>query len=317
MPRILLVKTSSLGDVVHNLPVASDIHAAVDGAEIDWVVEEAYAPIARLHGGVRRVIPASVRRWRRGFWRRDVWDEVRAFAAELRTTRYDAVIDTQGLLKSALITRASVGMRYGLDWRASREPLFMFYDRTLHVPHDRHAVERNRSVAAQALDYTLDGHIDYGIAARPRPLTWLPSGAYAVLVHASSADAKLWPESRWIVVANALASRAMHVVLPWGDIGERERSERLAAALPRAIVPPRLSVHDWSAVLAGAACVVGVDTGLTHLAAALGCPTVGIYVATDPARTGLYRCARAVNVGQPGESPGAEAVMSAVERMTA
>src|SRR3954449_9434648 len=182
MPRILLVKTSSLGDIVHNLPVASDIARAVPGAEIDWVVEESMAKLPALHAAVSRTIPVAIRRWRRGALKADTWREIRDFAESLRAAPYDAVIDTQGLLKSALIARAARGRRYGYGWRASREPLFVFYDRTFDVPWNIHAVERNRALAACALAYERPLTIDYGL--RPDASVHADiGGAYATLLH--------------------------------------------------------------------------------------------------------------------------------------
>jgi heptosyltransferase-1 len=312
--RILLVKTSSLGDVVHNLPVASDIAAALPGAAIDWVVEEAYATLAGLHGAVRRVIPVAVRRWRRNPLARGTLAELRGFAHALRSAEYDAIIDTQGLFKSAIVTRIARGKRYGLGWKASREPLFPFYDRTFDVPRALHAVERNRSLAAHALGYT-PGPLNYAIRARPPVFSWLDGSPYAVLIHATSARAKLWPEPRWTALGQALRAGGVRCVLPWGSEEERARSLRLAAAIPDAVTPPKLTLEEVASLLAGAGCTVGVDTGLTHLACALGVVTVGIYVATDPALTGLYGCACAENVGGAHTDVTVEAVVAALGRL--
>jgi len=317
MPKILLVKTSSLGDVVHNLPVASDIRASLPEAEIAWVVEEAFAAIPRLHRAVARVIPVAIRRWRGALWREGVRDEVRRFREALRDTKYDAVIDSQGLLKSALIARTARGWRIGLDWKSAREPLALFYDRTFSVPRAGHAVERNRKLAAQALGYPIPACADYGIRAEPGRFPWLPAERYAVLLHATSASAKLWPEASWRMLGERLVERGMRCVLPWGNDAERERSERLAAAIPDAIVPPMLPLAEVSPLLAGAHAVIGVDTGLTHLGAALGRPTVGIYCATDPAATGLYGSARAANTGAVGRPPGVDHVIGALDRVGA
>lgn len=317
MKKILLVKTSSLGDVVHTLPVASDIRTALPGAEIDWVVEESFAAIPRLHPAVTRVIPVAMRRWRKALWRRQVWDEMRAFLRELRRDGYDAVIDSQGLLKSALITRAARGQRYGLDWASAREPLAVFYDRTFSVPWTLHAVERNRSLAARALGYALLPAPDYGIRAVRQTFPWLKPERYAVLLHAASAVNKLWSEDNWIAIGTQLAQHGVHCVLPWGNAPERARSERLAARLPLTLVPPAVLLADAAALLAGAQAVVGVDTGLTHLAAALGSPTVGVYCATDPAATGIYGCVHALNLGGIGSPPTVDQVVSALERLTA
>jgi heptosyltransferase-1 len=316
MKSILLVKTSSLGDVVHNLPVASDVHRAFPDAAIDWVAEEAFAAVPGAHPALREVLPVAIRRWRSALWRREVRAEIAAFVRRLRERRYDAVIDTQGLLKSALITRMARGVRYGLDRQSSREPLGLFYDRTFNVPWSQHAVERNRALAAKALAYTAAPRVDYGIRARAADLAWLPRQHYAVLLHATSAQGKLWPEARWHELGGYFSRRAMCCVLPWGNAVERARSERLAEHMPAAIVPPSLRLDEVMGLLAGAQAVIGVDTGLTHLAAALGVVTIGLYCATDPVRTGIYGCARGANLGGVGAAPQSADVIRALEQMT-
>jgi heptosyltransferase-1 len=314
MLRILLIKTSSLGDVVHNLPVVADIAAALPGVTIDWVVEEGFAAIPRLHPQVSRVLPVAVRRWRRSSWSAGVRAEVRRFLGELRSESYDAVIDTQGLIKSAWIARAAHGIRHGLDWSSSREPLGWLYDHTHHVPWGQHAVERNRSLAAQALGYALSAPARYGITAATRHFSWLPAAhPHAVLLHATSAERKLWPEARWVELGRVLAARNLVCVLPWGSPAEHLRSQRLAQQIPQAVVPERLELEVLSALLAQASVVIGTDTGLTHLAGALGVPTIGIYCATDPAATGLYACARASHLGGIGLMPEVAAVTAAMD----
>ena len=317
MKKILLVKTSSLGDVIHNLPVASDILAAQPATEIHWAVEEAFAAVPRLHPGVNRVLPVAIRRWRAGWWRGGTYAEIRRFASELKLEAYDAVIDTQGLLKSALVAWGARGRRYGLDFASAREPLAMFYDRTFSVPWTQHAVERNRALAAQALGHAVRDGVEYGIHARGRRFEWLSAGRYAVLAHVTSAAGKLWAEDCWVALGAHLNYRGVRCVLPWGDARERLRSERLAAAIPNAVVPPPLPLDETASLLAGASAVIGVDSGLTHLAAALQSPTVGVYCATDPAATGLYGSARAVNLGGIGTMPAVKEVVAALERLVA
>ena len=317
MKKILLVKTSSLGDVVHNLPVASDIAAIAGETEIHWLVEEPLAVIPRMHPEVKRVITVAVRRWRTTLWRQRTRTEVRTFLHELREHAYDAIIDTQGLLKSAVLALTARGMRFGLDWASAREPLAWFYDRTYSVPWTLHAVQRNRLLAAQALNYALPAAIDYGIRASKRKFAWLPPVRYAVLLHATSATHKLWDEANWLEIGRYLNERDISSVLPWGNADERDRSTRLAERITGAIVPPALQLNEVDALLAGAHAVVGVDTGLTHFATALGTRTVGVFIATDPAATGLYGSPRAVNIGGIGEPPKVNDVIAAVERLIA
>jgi heptosyltransferase-1 len=313
--KILLVKTSSMGDVIHNLPVASDLRAMHPGSEIDWIVEDTFSALPPLHPAVRRVMPVAIRRWRGRFWASRTLDEIRAFVSELRTEAYDAVIDTQGLFKSAVIARCARGLRFGLDWASSREPLGLFYSRTFAVPWTLHAVERNRALASQALGYAVPQRLDYGISASPARLAWLPAGAYAVLVHATSARTKLWPDDRWIELIRRLESTGVRCVLPWGSGEERERAERIAAAVSGALLPPAMSLPEIASLLAGAQACIGLDTGLTHLAGALKVPTIGIYCATDPAATGLFGCARAINLGGIGTPPSTEEVVAALQRL--
>ena len=298
MPRILFVKTSSLGDVVHHCPAVSDAARALEGAQIDWVLEEAFAGVARLHRAVRRVIPLALRRWRRAPWRASVWSEISELRRELRTERYDAVIDTQGLLKSALVSSRAFGTKHGMDRASAREPIAArFYDVAHAVPRALHAVERNRRLTAAALGYSLDAAPEYGLKAAPGA----GNGAYAVLLTMTSRADKLWPEERWIELGRALA---LPVVLPWGSAAERERAERVARGIGQAAgVPQRMAIDALAELLSNAKAVAGLDTGLTHLAAALDVPTVGIYCASDPALTGLYGAPRARNVGAPGKPP--------------
>lgn len=308
--KVLLVKTSSLGDVIHALPVISDIRSASAAERIDWVVEEPLAAVPRLHPGVSNVIPVAIRRWRGGLWRGAIRDEIAASMRTLREQSYDAVVDAQGLFKSALIALAAHGPRYGLDFHSSREPLSLFYHRTFRISWELHAVERNRLLLARTLGYDVPERCDYGIRATPQRFDWLTGGPYAVLLHATSGNYKLWREDNWIELGNVLNSAGVTCVLPWGNPRELARSKRLADRMRMAVVPPLLGLGDLGGLFAGAKCVIGVDTGLTHLAAALGVHTIGIYGATDPAATGIYGCRRAVNIGSINKSPAARDVIA-------
>ncbi len=303
-----------MGDVLHNLPVASDIVRHFPDAKIDWVVEESFAALPLLHPKVDQVIPVAMRRWRKSWLQSR--GEMRATCERLRAQQYDVVIDTQGLLKSAVITRCAPKARCGYGWKSAREPLAsLFYDRTFFVGKNQHAVERNRQLAAQALGYDLDAPADYGIRAPDLALPWCPASPYVALLHATSRDDKLWDESNWIALGSHLARAGMRAVLPWGDEQERARGARLAAAIPGAVCAPRINLNEAAAMLGRARAVAGVDTGLSHLAAALGVPTVGIYTATDPGLTGLYAGKLARNLGGAGSPPRVEEVIAALREM--
>lgn len=317
MRRILLVKTSSLGDVVHNLPVVSDLRSCYPELEIDWAAEESFVDIPALHPAVSEVIPVAFRRWRQSIASADTWREIGELRRRFHSRAYDAVIDTQGLIKSALIARLAPGRRFGLDWSSAREPLRPFYHQTFRVSWSLHAVERNRQLASKALGYKPAPPVIYGIAVPPQDVA-TPDGQpadYAVLLHATSATAKLWPELQWVKLGDHLYQRGLRAVLPWGSEQELSRSERLARLLKHAIVPPRLALREAAGLLAQARVVFGVDTGLTHLSAALGTPTVAIYCATDPAATGLVCSKQAVNVGGKDAAPPVAAVISAGRRL--
>lgn len=304
--RVLLVKTSSLGDVVHNLPVASDIHRVFPDARIDWVVEENFAEIPRLHPAVADVIPVAVRRWRKSPWSPATWREITAYRRAVTADFHDAVVDTQGLLKSALLARWAKGRLCGHAADSAREPLAArFYQRRYSVDKRLHAVTRNRLLAAMALDYSLDAlPLDYGIAAPPLAAPWLPAGRYAVLLTATSRSDKEWPEAAWRSLGAALIDAGLSCVLPGGTPAERARAARLAAMLGRgAVAAPAMNLTELSRLLAGTALVVGVDTGLVHLAAALGRPTIALYCASAPALTGVLAGADAVNLGDKGRPP--------------
>ncbi|MGC2048918.1 MAG: lipopolysaccharide heptosyltransferase I [Gallionella sp.] len=313
-PRILLVKTSSLGDVLHNLPVVTDIVRHYPSAQIDWVVEEDFAALPKLHPAIHKIIPVSLRRWRGRLLSPVTWREIASFRSVLSSQNYDFAIDTQGLLKSALLMRGAHGLRCGFDKHSAREPLAsVLYQRKFAVSSGQHAVERNRQLVAQALGYTVDGHADYGIhPPSVEHFTWLVQGSYAVLLHATSRSDKLWDESNWIALGQYLHEKRIRSVLPWGSEFERLRSLRLAAAIPGAVTPPRLSLYEAAALLGGALAVIGVDTGLAHLAAALNVSTIGIYTATDPALTGLHAGTNVVNLGGIGQTPDIAAVITAL-----
>lgn len=311
--RILLVKTSSLGDVIHNLPVASDLRRTFPEAVIDWCVEEGLVDIPRLHPAVTQVLPVAIRRWRRHWGQPSTWREISAFRSRLRTQFYDIVLDTQGLLKSAAIARLARGRHCGYAAEAAREPLAArFYDATFVIPRNVHAVTRNRWLGAAAFDYPVDLPLDYGIQP---PL--IEDGPLAkdriALLTATSRQDKLWPEGDWCALARALVQRGLTPVLPFGSAVERQRAERIAAAAQGALLPPALSLAQMASLIAGCRLAIGVDTGLSHLAAALKVPVIALYVSTEPALTGVFGSGFVRNLGRSGAPPLLAEVLAVAE----
>ncbi|MBK7261699.1 MAG: lipopolysaccharide heptosyltransferase I [Rubrivivax sp.] len=311
--RLLIVKTSSMGDVVHALPALSDMHRAVPGIEVDWLVEAPFAAIPALHPGVRRVLPLSWRKWRHRLFRRDTWSAMAALRAQLRESRYDLILDLQGLLKSALWARQAVGPVAGYDHGSAREGLASWlYSRRAPVARELHAVERCRRLAAAHLGYALpDSAPDFGIRA-PAP-TWGAPDRYAVLIPNASRPEKLWPEARWIAVGKRLQGSGFTPVVLWGSAAEQTLAERIAAGCDGE-VPPFLRVHEMAAVLAQAQAVVGLDTGFTHLAAALGRPTIGIYCDHEPGLAGVTGPGPVFSLGGKFKLPTLADVLALLDR---
>ena len=315
MPRILFVKTSSLGDVIHHCPAVHDAAHALAHAEIDWMVEEAFAAIPAMHANVRRTIPVAMRRWRRAPWHPSVWFEVGNLRRRLAAERYDLVVDTQGLIKSAVLSSLAPGVRHGMDRASAREPLAaMFYDVRHAVPRARHAVDRNRQLAGAALGYSTSGACDFALRVSGPPPIALER-PYAILLTMTSRADKLWPHADWSHLGRALDARGLTCVLPWGSASEQARAQAIAREIPNATVPDRFSLEELARLMRDSRCAVGVDTGLTHLCAALGVATVAIFCASDPALTGLHGSERARNVGASGVPPAPDAVLAALEAL--
>ena len=309
MTRVLLIKTSSLGDVIHCLPAVSDLARQTPDLVLDWVIEEQLAEIARLHPAVDRAIPVRLRRWRRRPLAGGTWSEFGAFRRAVRLKRYDRIIDAQGLIRSALLARLARGPHCGYDRQSVREPpASLFYDRTYPASVTIHAAERMRRLAAQSMGYEMPAELDYGLRIVAERPGWLTADRYLVGLHATARADKAWAEGHWRDLALRAQAQGLAVVLPWGVEAEQERSRRIAAAVRGAIVPPRLGFGEMASLLAGASAVVGVDTGLTHLASAVGAPVVAIYAASWSEFNGVIGPSFIANLGGPGAPPDADEV---------
>jgi lipopolysaccharide heptosyltransferase I len=312
MSDVLFIKTSSLGDVIHHMPALTEAWRRRPDARFTWVVEEAFAPLVRLHPAVSEVIPVASRRWRGTLMRPSTWREIADFRRALRARAYDAIVDSQGLFRSAVTARLARGRRHGYDAASIRErAAAMLYDVHHPVARDLHAIARNRMLTGLALGYAPEGAIDFGLSR-----SGLAAGAgqpYGVLLHATARPAKEWPEASWIALGRALRARGTALVLPWGSEAERMRSGRIAAALGEARVPDRQPLDQVARLVAGAAFVVGVDTGLLHLAAVLGVPLVAIFGASAPGLTGPMGQGPIAVVGGRHVRPSVSEVAGALE----
>lgn len=312
MNAVLVVRPSSLGDIVYALAIATDIRRARPELAIDWVSEPGFAPLIALCPYVRNVIPFGLRRWRRAPLEPATWREMRAFRRHLRSTAYAAILDLQEQVKGALIARLARGPRHGFDRDSIREPLATLGDDVHHrVPRDLHFLDRCRRLAGAALGYPVAEAPHWSLRP-PASAPATPDRPYVVVLHATSRDDKLWPEAHWRAVIGATEGAGFATVLPWGSAAEEARSRRLAAGFGNAVVPPWLALPDAAALLAKARLAIGIDTGFTHLAAALGTPTIAIFSATDPARHGVGRTgSHARDVGDAGASPAPDVVLAA------
>lgn len=316
MKRILIVKTTSMGDVIHALPVVEDILQHFPDAHIDWLVEESFADIPRLHPRVQQVFTVAVRRWRKQWWRCQTWREISAVKRLVSAQPYDVVLDLQGLVKSAVMATWARGPRHGYDKHSIREPLASrFYQHRYAITYRQHAVIRMRTLAALALGYAVpQDKPAYGLAT---DIDHAKKPAFLAL-HATSRDSKLWPEEHWIALGQHYAAQGLQMWLPWASVGEQARAQRIAARVPQAVVLPKLSLQQLADQMPQAQFAIGVDTGLSHLAAALDIPVVAIYTDTEPAFTGVAggRRAPAINLGSKGQVPSVETVIAQLTAIT-
>jgi heptosyltransferase-1 len=308
---VLFIKTSSLGDVIHHFPALTEAKTRRPDARFAWVVEEAFAPLIQLHPALDLAIPIAVRQWRSAPLSPATWRGIARFRRALHRRSYDEVIDTQGLLfKSALIARTVRGRRHGYDADSIRErPACWLYDVRHRIKRNQHAIARNRALTGQALGYAPGGRPEFGL---DRALIAETAAAtYGVLLHSTARPEKQWPEDNWRRVAASLGA-SIDLVVPFGTSAERARAARIALAAPRARVPERRPIDAMARLIAGASFVVGVDTGLLHLAAALGVPLVAVFCASEPGLTGPVGNGPIVVLGSRASEPSVPEVIDAI-----
>lgn len=286
MTKILLVKTSSMGDIIHTLPALTDATRCIPGLQFDWVVEPAFAEIPKWHPAVKKVIPVPLRRFRKQ--PRTVLKEglVRQFFHDLRSQSYDYIIDAQGLMKSALLVCLAKGLKCGLDRNSAWEPIASFaYSKKVAVDPTLHAISRMRHLFSKVLGYPLD-EIDLNYGLELTDVAQIPIKKYLVFIHGTTWTTKEWPELYWSQLGQLVAEHDYEVYLPWGNEVERQRAQRIAHGHGNVQVLPKTSLNEMAGILKAARGVVTVDTGLGHLSAALNVPSVSLYGPTNPKEVG-------------------------------
>jgi heptosyltransferase-1 len=306
--RVLLVKTSSMGDIVHMLCAVREAQQLLPEIRFDWICEEAFIELPGLLASVDRVISVATRRWRKSLLAATTRREICSFLASCRERTYDTVIDAQGLLKTAWITaaiRCPRPARFGFDWPTSREPLSsLAVGSGIHAPMHWHAIERLRALVGQALGYQPTG-----------PITALethrPLGNSVMFFHGTTRQEKSWPMQEWIALGRALDQQGLHVQLAWGTPQEQQVAETLMKAIGgRTQLLPKLSLAQLAQLLRSARAAVGVDSGLMHLAVALGTPTVAVMSASHLERFSASRFAPnwAAHARVMTRTPGTESI---------
>lgn len=285
--RVLLIKTSSLGDIVHTFPALTDASNAIPGIQFDWVVEEAFADIAAMHPAVRNVLPCAIRRWRKApfvTWRNREWHD---FKKRLKAEKYDLVIDAQGLIKSALITRHAQGEKVGLDKHSAREPLSArVLQRPIAVAKGQHAIVRLRELFAKALGYeVLATEIDSGLPSAARKDT--SEKKSIIFFHGTTWATKHWPTEYWHALAKLSSAAGCRVVVPWSNDEEKERAHAIVQGVENAELLPKMTLAELLSYMLSLDGFVAVDTGLAHLSAAANLPGVVLYGPTNPGLTGV------------------------------
>ncbi|CCV08741.1 ADP-heptose:LPS heptosyl transferase I [Mesorhizobium metallidurans STM 2683] len=314
--KVLIVKTSSMGDVIHTFPAVEDARRNRPEISFDWCVEEAFAGIVALHPAIDTIHTVAIRRWRKNLLDREAWREAAGLRRALRAGRYDLVIDAQGLLKSALVAKQAAAPIAGFDRSSAREPkAALFYDRRYPVPRELHAIERTRRLFGLALGYEPDlSVLESGIQPPAGGSTFVGEKT-AFLLHGTSREDKKWPVGDWIETARLLVEKGVTPVTTWSNQAEKVVAEAIAKAVPRTELVPKSPLAEIAAVIGRSTLVLGADTGLTHLASAFGLPTVAVFLATEPGLTGPRGPFSSTLMAPPGGRVAPAEVVAEAERL--
>ncbi|MCX4160889.1 MULTISPECIES: lipopolysaccharide heptosyltransferase I [Paraburkholderia] len=326
MKRILVVKVTSMGDVIQAQPVVADLKRAFPGVKVDWAADEAFAEIARWNVGTDRVLCAPLRRFKKA--RR--WADFKAIwasIAELRAEHYDVVLDIHGVYKSAIIsflTRSSRRLGYQAKDLGERGAAFAYTGRFAPCGDDTNAWQGMRETVSRALGYTLEDPPIYNLevprathANAAADALQPDASPLAILFHAASKDDKKWPTSHWAAVARDLLGRGYRVVLPWGSLAEHSEATDIVAQVPSATLLPQMTLTGIAQLIQDCQLVVGVDTGFVHLAHALQKRAVMIFIATSAEHFGNHTPYRSVSVGDGRRVPSIDEALQAIDHVHA
>ena len=319
MNRILIVKTSAMGDIVANIPLINDIHARFPHIAIDWVVEESFLEIAKLSPYINEFIPLGLRRWKKNPFSRQTWQEIGAFRARLKSQHYDAVLDSQNLVKSALICRLANGVSHGANYSTAREPLAgLLHQKGYDITVKCHAAIRNRMLGAKVFGYAMpEDSPQYQLNVPAISINYVPENPYIMGFHGTARAAKLWPVDHWVKIAEHLKNKGLDLLLPWGSADEKQRAETIALASSNMKVLPKLSLSELTCLTQRARASIGVDTGLMHLSVALNIPTLAIFCDTHIWQAGTYPAqdTQAITIGGKPALPTVEEAIAAFDQL--
>lgn len=312
--KILLVRLSSMGDLIHTLPAIEDLARQYPDVELHWLCEAGFADIVRLHPFVKKIHTMKWRYWRKNLLKKETWREICRLKHQLQQENFDFVLDSQGLIKSACFAKMAKSPIYGLNRNSAREAwAAAFYQKGFDVPKGRGAVWRNRELFAQVFDYAMSDGLEFGLSVPDSCRLNNLSYPYYVALHATSRDSKLWAVENWKrLLVKLHQNRQCHIYLPWGNETEKQRAQEIAEGLPFVKVCEKMNLLQAAYLLKNAVGIAGVDTGLLHLANALEKPVVGIYTDTDPVKTGVQVSEYAKNLGNVGQIPSVDEVYEAL-----
>ena len=286
--RVLIIKLTSMGDLMHAFPALTDAVKHIPDISFDWVVDESFAEVPKWHASVNKVIPTAHRRWKKNLYQAYKNGGFSQFYHQLNASDYDVVIDLQSNLKSAFVSWLRKGDVHGYDKNTCREkPAHWAYQYHYTISLRQHAIERQRALFSKIFNYASPEPLqnfecDYGVDlnAHGLPSFALPK-KYVVCVHNASWPTKLWPLPAWRELITHIAAQGFSILLPCGSDNEYQRAQEIADGFPDTMALPKMNLNEMAAIMSNAQAAVCSDTGLAHMAAVASIPAITLYAVTD------------------------------------